>query len=163
MRGFRRHAFDWAAWLLFASVPAIIFYESATSLAAKGAASGGPLENAALYPRVIATLMSIAVVAQGIRLALGRARFVADAEPTPGTRLAIVLTALFVIYLIVLPTVGYHIATPILVVVMTLSLGVRVVPAVLGGLALWLVTAYVFEGLLNVVLPVGLLNLTLFD
>jgi putative tricarboxylic transport membrane protein len=162
MQRFLRHGFDWIAWLFFAAIPAVIFWQSATSLAEQGAAGGGPLENAAFYPRVIATLMTIVVIVQGVRLLLGRVQQASPFEAAEGTRLALALTGLFVVYLVSLPYAGFHIATPVLLVCMTCAMGVRPVPAVLGSAALWLSASYVFEGFLNVVLPVGIFNLTLF-
>ncbi|WP_336057130.1 tripartite tricarboxylate transporter TctB family protein [Nitratireductor sp. CH_MIT9313-5] len=163
MSRFRAHAFDWIAWIFFASIPVVIFWQSATSLAEQGAASGGPLDNAALYPRVIAALMSVAVAIHGIRLLLGRVQGQSALEVGVGTRLGIALAALFVGYLLLLPHAGFHIATPVLLIVMTRALGLGIVPAVLGSVALWLGASFVFEGLLNVVLPVGMFNITMFS
>ncbi|MDF0599379.1 tripartite tricarboxylate transporter TctB family protein [Psychromarinibacter sp. C21-152] len=163
MSRFRTHAFDWIAWFFFASVPVVIFWRSATSLAEQGAASGGPLDNAAFYPRVIAGLMGVAVAVHGIRLLLGRVQGQSAVEAEAGTRLGLALAALFVGYLVVLPYSGFHLATPVLLIVMTRALGLGLFRAVLGSLALWLAASFVFEGLLNVVLPVGLFNITVFN
>lgn len=163
MSRFRAHAFDWIAWLLFASIPVIIFWQSATSLAEQGAASGGPLDNAAFHPRVIGALISVAVAIHGVRLLLGRVQGQSAFVAETGTRLAVALTILFVVYLLLLPYAGFHIVTPILLIVMTRALCLGLPRAVLGSVALWLVASFVFEGLLNVVLPVGMFNLTLFN
>lgn len=159
----RDYAFDWIAWLFFASIPALIFWQSATSLAEQGAASGGPLDNAAFYPRVIASLMSFIVAVQGIRLVLGRVSHYSPFLREGGTPLALSFTAVFVIYLIVLPYSGFHLATPPLCIGMMWAMGVRPVPSLFLGLVLWLCASFVFEGLLNVVLPVGIFNLTIFN
>jgi len=159
----RDYAFDWIAWLFFASIPALIFWQSATSLAEQGAASGGPLDNAAFYPRVIASLMSVVVVVQVIRLVLGRVSHHSPFAREGGTVLALSFTAVFVIYLGALPYSGFHLATPPLCIGMMWAMGVRPVPAFIGGLVLWLGASFVFEGLLNVVLPVGIFNLTIFN
>lgn len=163
MSRFRAHAFDWIAWLLFASIPVVIFWQSATSLATQNAAAGGPLENAAYYPRVIAVVMSAAVLVQGMRLLLGRVQHVSALDASAGTRLALALSGLFIGYLILLPYAGFHIATPILLMIMMRALGVRFVPSILGSIVLWLAASFVFEGLLNVVLPVGMLNISIFS
>ena len=102
----RDYGYDWIAWLIFASIPALIFWQSATSLAEQDAASGGPLENAALYPRVVAAIMSVIVVAQGARLVLGRVRQDSAFRAEKGTRLAVALTLLFVVYLLALPCIS---------------------------------------------------------
>ncbi len=162
MARLRAHAFDWMAWLLFASVPAVIFWQSATSLAEQGASEGGALENAALYPRVIATAMSVAVAVQGARLLLGRVQHLSPFEAEPGTRLALVLTAVFVGYLALLPYAGFHILTPVLLTVTMRAFGLTWLSAAVGSIALWLATSFVFEGMLNVVLPVGVFAISVF-
>lgn len=162
MSRLRDHAFDWIAWLLFAAVPLLIFWQSATSLSEQDAASGGPLENAALYPRIVATAMGIIVVIQLVRLILGRVQHHSGFSSQEGTRLALALTVLFIFYLLALPHAGFHIATPVLCIVMMWAFGAPAIYAVLGGTALWLGASYVFEGLLNVVLPVGIFDLVIF-
>jgi hypothetical protein len=159
----RTHAFDWIAWIFFASIPAVIFWQSSTSLAEQGAAAGGPLENAALYPRVIATLMCIVVVIHGMRLVLGRVQHRSAWEGSSGTGLALVLSVLFVAYLALLPYAGFHLATPVLLIIMMRAFGVGSVTSVIASVTLWLTTAFIFEGLLNVVLPVGMLNISVFS
>jgi len=163
MSRFRDYAFDWVAWLFFASIPVLIFWQSATSLAEQGAASGGPLDNAAFYPRVIATLMSVVVAIQGARLILGRVSHRSPFTREGGTPLALAFSSVFVIYLIALPSWGFHLATPPLCIGMMWAMGVRPVPAFIGGLVLWFCASFVFEGLLNVVLPVGMFGLTIFN
>lgn len=161
---FRRdkYGFEWAAWLMFAAIPAFIFWQAATSLEEQGAASGGPLENAALYPRVIAGLMSSVVVVQFVRILFRRTNPPQEEQQLDTAR-ALGVTALFILYLIGLPSIGFHILTPILCVIMMRSLGLPWWRACVGALALWLVCSFVFEGLLNVVLPVGMFNLALFS
>lgn len=163
MPQFRKHLFDWIAWALFASVPALIFWQSATSLSEQGAAAGGPLENAAFYPRVIAALLGIAVAVHGVRLLFGRISSDIDPGQTSAGWLPYAISALFIIYLMVLPTVGFHILTPVLLLIMMSALGLPLRWAVPGGIAVWLGASYVFEGMLNVVLPVGIFNLSIFN
>ena len=162
MTKIRDNAYDWLAWLLFAAVPVVIFWQSATSLAEQGAASGGPLENAALYPRVVATVMTAIVIIQALRLLLGRVATRSGFRMESGTPLAIALSVLFVAYLIALPYAGFHIVTPLLCISMIWVFGIPPVAAILGGAMLWIGASYIFEGLLNVVVPVGIFNLTLF-
>lgn len=157
-----KYGFEWAAWLMFAAIPAFIFWQAATSLEEQGAASGGPLENAALYPQVIASLMTLVVIVQFLRILLRRTN-PPQAQQQPDTPRALAVTALFVLYLIALPSIGFHIVTPLLCAIMMRSLGLSWTRAFVGTLVLWLVCSFVFEGLLNVVLPVGMFNLTLFS
>ena len=53
-------------------------------------------------------------------------------------------------------------ATPILMAVLFNRLGLGVLKSVAGGLAASLSVAGVFQGLLNVVLPVGMFDVTIF-
>ena len=159
----RDYAFDWIACLFFASIPVVIFWQTATSLAEQDAASGGPLDNAAFYPRLIAALISVAVTIHGIRLLFGRVQDQSTFKAETGTRLGVFLTILFLVYLLVLPYAGFHIATPILLIMMTRALGLGLLSALAGSVVMWLGTSFVFEGLLNVVLPVGMFNITIFS
>ncbi|MDX9861519.1 MAG: hypothetical protein RBS99_11445 [Rhodospirillales bacterium] len=74
MRKFGDHAFDWIVWVMFAAVPAVIFWQAATSLEEQGAASGGPMVNAAFYPRIVVWTMLGLVVWLALRLVQGRVR-----------------------------------------------------------------------------------------
>ncbi|MCT7378156.1 tripartite tricarboxylate transporter TctB family protein [Chelativorans salis] len=163
MQRFRDFAFDWIAWAIFAAIPAVIFWQSATSLAEQDAASGGPMENAALYPRIVASIMAVLAAALALRLVLGRVQQRSPLEARAGTRPALVATGVFTIYLIVLPYAGFHLATPVLCFLLFWLLGIGPVAALAGGIGLSLATAFVFEGLLNVVLPVGAFNIALFS
>jgi hypothetical protein len=163
MRRFRDHAFDWIVWGLFAAIPAMIFWQSATSLVEQEAASGGPMVNAAFYPRIVASIMIVLLAWLALRLALGRVRRKSPIKAAEGTRPAFVATALFIVYLLALPYAGFHLATPSLCFLLFWLLGIRPVAAVAGGIALSLVIAFVFEALLNVVLPVGVFNIVLFN
>jgi hypothetical protein len=160
---FRAYAYDWVAWILFASVPVIVFWQCSTSLVEQDAAGGGPMENAALYPRVLAGVMSVLVVVQALRLLLGKVRQPSPFKAHPETRRALVGAGLFVVYLVALPVIGFHIATPLLCTGLFLLLGMSIVASVVGAVLLWLATSFVFAGLLNVVLPVGVYNISLFN
>lgn len=162
MHRIRDYAFDWIAWTILAAIPTTIYWQSATSLSEQGVARGGPMENAALFPRIVASIMAVLVVWLAVSIFLGRVRKKSPLAGGPGTRLAFVATAYFITYLIVLPYAGYHLATPVLGFLMFWLLGIRPITAVAGGIALSLVTAFVFEGLLNVVLPVGVFDIALF-
>ncbi|TNB48847.1 hypothetical protein FF124_06920 [Martelella lutilitoris] len=163
MTRFRAFAFDWIALAIVAAAPAAIFWQSATSLKRQGAAAGGPLENAAFYPRVIALLLSVVVAIHALRLLTGKVQTVSPFKASDGTRLALILSAVFVAYLLALPYLGFHILTPALMLVFLLAFGIGPLPAIIGAIGIWLVASFVFEGLLNVVLPVGIFNITLFS
>lgn len=159
----RDYAFDWIAWLTFAAIPVTVFWQCSTSLVDQEAASGGPMENAALYPRILASVMTFLVIVQALRLFFGKVRQMSPLTARVETRRALVATGLFILYLACLPVIGFHIATPLLCFSLFLLLGMGVISSVIGALALWLVTSFVFEGLLSVVLPVGMFDIALFD
>ena len=163
MRTLRDYAFDWIAWAIFASIPVTIFWQASTSLVEQGGASGGPLQNAAYYPRLLAVFMSALVLIQAVRLVLRRVAQTSPLKRDVGTVRAFIGTAIFFIYLLALPTVGFHIATPILCLSLFLLLQMGIVQAIAATLVLWLTTSLIFEGLLNVVLPVGMFNIALFN
>jgi hypothetical protein len=78
------------------------------------------------------------------------------------TGLALQATGLFVAYLLVLPWAGYYLATPLLLVVLMRMFGSGWIAALLAAAGMTLAVAFVFEGLLDVVLPLGLAKFTLF-
>jgi hypothetical protein len=159
---FRNRGFDWIAWAFFVALPSIAFWQIATSLTEQGAASGGPMQNAAIFPRIVAWVLAGLCVVHALRLLLGRATGGAPLRGTPTTRLALIATALFLVFLLSLGLVGYYIAAPILLVALMRLFGIGWIGAVLAAVAMTLAVAFVFEGLLNVVLPLGFSKFTLF-
>lgn len=162
MQRFRDSAFDWVAWIFFAAVPVTIFWQCATTLVEEGVASGGPMENAAFYPEIVASVMTFLLVWLAMSLLLGRLRRKSPFTAGEGTGRALAATALFIGYLAVLPYAGFHLATPVLCFLLFRLLSLSMIPAVAGGIGLSLATAFVFQGLLHVVLPVGVLGITVF-
>ena len=65
---FRDHGFDWIVWALFLGLPPLVMHQAATSLAEQGVASGGPLENAAVFPRIVAWVLAGLCVIHALRL-----------------------------------------------------------------------------------------------
>lgn len=163
-----RH-FDWIVTALALITAIIVFREAATSLAAQDAASGGPMRNAALFPRAVAWSLTGLVAINAMHL-LRRGRATQPAPPdvrggadtTPKTDRALVATAAFVGYLLALPVAGYYAATPVLMAGLMFLLGVGTIRSVVSAALLTLAVAWIFEGLLNVVLPLGLSKFTLF-
>lgn len=158
----RKYAYDWAAWLFFAALPLLVFQQNAGPLAEQGAASGGPMANAAIYPAIIAWVMIGLAAVNLLRILGGRLAQGSAPEPTPTTRLALWATLLVLVYLLALPWLGYYLSTPLMLAIFFVLLGLRLPLAVAGALAMTLVVAAVFEGLLNVVLPLGIFKFTLF-
>lgn len=58
--------------------------------------------------------------------------------------------------------IGFHLATPALGVLLFGLFGLHPVKVPAGGIGLSVAVAFVFEGLLNVVLPVGVWQIALF-
>ncbi|MBN9887044.1 tripartite tricarboxylate transporter TctB family protein [Salipiger abyssi] len=158
----REHAYDWLAWLLIGAVPLLIFWQNATSLTEQSVASGGPMSNAAAYPAIIAWILLGLTAVNALRIVAGRISQHSPLDPTPTTRLAMIATALFVAYLLCLGWLGYYIATPVLLTLLFAMLGLGPIASLAGAIAATLIVAAVFEGLLNVVLPLGIFNFTLF-
>ncbi len=158
----RAYAYDWAAWCLIGTVPLLIAWQNATSLADQGVASGGPMSNAAAYPTIIAWVLVVLTLVNALRIISGRICEHSPLDPTPTTPLALAATALFVVYLLTVSWLGYYITTPVLLAALFAILGLGPIVALAGAVLATLVVAAVFEGLLNVVLPLGIFSFTLF-
>lgn len=156
------YGYDWIVWSLFLALPLVIFWQTATSLEEQGVASGGPMQNSALFPRMIAWLLLGLTAINGFRLLAGRVAQPSFFEPTQTTRLALIVTAYFIVYLLGLPYLGYHILTPILMTILLRLFGLMRRLSIFGGFTLSLAVAAVFQGLLNVGLPVGIFKISIF-
>jgi hypothetical protein len=159
---FRDHGFDWIVWALFLGLPPLVMHQAATSLAEQGVASGGPLENAAVFPLSVAWVLAGLCVIHALRLIAGHVAKPSPVEGTPTTRLALVGAGAFVAFLLLLGTLGYYIAATLLLVALMRLLGVGWVISILATVAMTVGVGFIFEGLLNVVLPLGLWKITLF-
>jgi putative tricarboxylic transport membrane protein len=158
----RDFGYDWVAWALLLLVPLVIFWQISTSLVQQDVASGGPLRNAAIFPRIISWLLVGLSGVNLVRILSGRVVELSPIQGTPTTKLAVIATGLFFAYLIVLKPLGYYIATPLLIGALLRLFGLNWLASATGGLAMTIVVAGIFEGLLNVVLPLGFLKITLF-
>jgi putative tricarboxylic transport membrane protein len=149
----------------FLSLAGLIFQQTRTVFAEAGAAEGGAMQNAAMYPEFLAGALVILALLQIVRTLLGVRAAVATADAhahlsQPDRRRhlvkALVCLAAFTVYLLVLRLIGYHLATPVLMAVLYFTLGVRnpLVAAALG-IATSLLMSLFFELGLNVILPVG--------
>jgi hypothetical protein len=156
--------FDWLVTALALVLPVVVFFEVTGSLADQDAASGGPMRDAAYVPRLLGWAILFLAAAHAVKLAFTRA---ASAEPGPRapaarTGLALLASAAFVAYLLLLPLAGYYIATPILLAGLMRLFGLGWIGSLASALVYTLVVAWVFEGLLNVILPLGWFEFTLF-
>ena len=158
-----KHA-EWVAIGFFAALGALVFQQIATSMAEQGIASGGPYDNAASYPRNIAILMLALLAVQLVRelMRFGGSAELDEAPSQAGLRRAVGLLLVFVTYLFCLDWFGYHLSTAPMAAIVMLLCGLRNPIKIIGlALAMSLVLAFVFEKILNVVLPIGIFGLTI--
>lgn len=160
----------------FIAVAGLVFQQIATSLTAQNAASGDALHNAAMFPRLVAWVM-IGLVALIVAVRVfdrfaGQASAMAAPVAAPNdppsesaaARLAMIgaMVMLTVVYLIALVPLGFHITTTLYMALMFMALGVRPLwSALLIGFGADLLFAFVFEVLLQVVLPTGVFGIAL--
>lgn len=157
--------------LLFLMVAGYVLYEIATRFKAAGADTGGALTNAAFYPRGLAILILILAscnVAKNVYLAVikhGAARDEIDSQPkkspvgASGYLLTFGCMIWFWIYISLLESIGYVIATPVMLAGIFAALGVRKPLVNLAYSAGGTIGMYLFfQEMLDVILPVGLLS-----
>ena len=164
--------------VIFFGVAGIAFWQFATSFAEQDANSGGPFDNAAMFPRLIAWSLIILGILQIARTLVfggngdsGRSpgekpgterETVPSAIDEDATRLtlrALGCLATFVLYLSIVTTVGYVATTIVMLLVMFIILGARPIFALAVAVGATFVAGFVFGTLLKVVLPVGRLGL----
>ena len=161
----RRKAGALAVAAAFLGLSLLVFEQILTSFAQQGAASGGALQNAALYPGLLAAVLAVLALVQcvmvlGFRLAehADPAEGGADAavRGRPEWRKAGICTVAFFAYVVLLHPLGYHLTTPVLLFVLYRTLGEKgIVRVALYAVATSLVASFFFERLLDVILPVG--------
>jgi len=149
-----------------AAVIVTIFWQIETDLTEQGIASGGPYDNAASYPRIIAVFVGVLLAFQFlIELLKGKptpqkeALQATDVQPLDLRRAGMMLVV-FAVYLTVLTTIGYHLATSPMIFAVMWICGMRNVPKLaISSVAIATGFAFVFEVFLNVVLPLGIWNI----
>ena len=159
----KKYAYDWIACLFFLLIPVIMLQQIETSLVEQGVASGGPMQNAAIFPRIVAWLLIGLAGLNVFRVLFERVSQFSPFQTTDSTKHALFATGLFVVYLLTLPVFGYHIMTVLLLASLFLLLGLGWMKSVVGAVTASLAVAYIFEGLLNVVLPVGIFEIAIFS
>lgn len=148
------------------AVIVIVFWQIETDLKEQGIASGGPYDNAASYPYSIAVVVGVLVVLQLVIELLKekapsniRAPDASDIQPSDLRRAGIML-AIFAVYLMVLTTIGYHLATSPMIYAVMWNCGMRkVLKIAISSVAIATGFAFIFEVFLNVVLPLGIWNI----
>ncbi len=108
----------------------------------------------AFFPRMLAVALAVLAVALLVRAGSGRS----DPTPLPAMHptLFFVTLALLVAYGLALPSLGFVIATPLLLAAVIRLLGQREWPGVIGTALGTMVVLYaVFGRMLHVLLPMG--------
>ncbi|PHQ60735.1 MAG: hypothetical protein COC08_06930 [Maribacter sp.] len=152
--------FDFALALLLTIPGLLVFQQSATSLVEQGAASGDAMSNSAMFPKIIATLLIGLGIMQAIK-AWRRKDSDNSQSAMPERNRSILIIVFLAIYIISITWLGYHIVTPILCMSILLMFGVKPIIAAFVGVCMSFFVALFFETLLNVILPVGIFELTL--
>lgn len=148
--------------VLLAVLCGLVFYEAATTLTEQGYASGTPISNAALYPRLLAGLLLVLLAMQVVSdLRSDREKAPGEPAAAPDRSGQTIYAALgMVAYVALLPVLGFLLATTVFVLALLLVLGDRK-PVTLIALSLGITLGClaVFQGLFNVNLPRGLLGI----
>ncbi len=153
---------NFAAIGFLASVVLIVFWQIETDMKEQGIASGGPYDNAASFPRTIAILVAVLLVAQLITDFLKKrtdTRAEEDLRASDLWRGGLMLVV-FAVYLTILTTAGYHLATaPMIFAIMWICGSRRYLVLAVSSVAIATAFAFFFEVFLNVVLPLGVWNI----
>lgn len=155
---------SWLITLFLVIVIAIVFQQISTSMTEQGIASGGPYNNGAAYPRSIAIAIAALLLIEFI-LNMLRTKL----KPDTHTEIRLkdlerpaLLLLLFAIYVSVLTMVGYHLVTAPMVFGMMWICGAREkIKLAVASLIIAFASAYIFEKILNVVLPGGVFGLNI--
>lgn len=155
---------SWIITAFFAIIVAVVFYQISTSMTEQGIASGGPYNNGAAYPRAVAIAICVLALMQ---LAIDHIWAKSGSHDNAPATLAdlkrpVLLLVVFAIYLNVLTLLGYHLTTtPMIIGIMWICGARQIGRLLLAALAMSFVFAYLFEKILNVVLPGGVLGLNI--
>ena len=149
---------SFAAIGFFLAVIVTAFWQIETAFKEQGIASGGPYDNAASFPRAIATIIGILLALQLlVEIFKGKAATEPENFNKSDLGRAGMMLAVFALYLMVLTTIGYHLATAPMIFAIMWICGMRnVLKLVFASIAVATGFAYVFEVFLNVVLPLGI-------
>lgn len=155
---------EWFLLSFMFLIVAVVFWQIYAVMVPAGIASGGPYDNAASYPRVLAVILGLLTA---LRLSVKMVQ--RDGGAAPGgtfslssVRLPVLLLSLFALYLVGLGFLGYHLMTaPFLVAVLLLTGERKWLPMLFFGVLSSLAVAFVFEVLLKIVLPGGIFRINI--
>jgi len=164
----RRQAGELAVVIGFLALAGLVFQQTRTSLAEQGAADGGAMFNAAMFPELLAwslVLLAALRVLQIVRAtpsppAADAVASQAVEEGRTSRPVALVCLGLFLGYLLLLRPLGYHLMTPLFLFGCYYVLGTRNLVLAAGlAIATSLTMSFVFEYWMNVILPVGMFGI----
>lgn len=156
---------EWVMLAAFTALALFVYQQIYGPLTAAGYADGDAVNNAALFPRLVANMILGLCALQFLQLL--RRRVLLSAEFRHGSTSDTawrcgVGTVVLLVYLLVLPVIGFYPATAAFLLALFLLLKSRPVwIAALVAVLMTLAVGYVFEELLRVVLPHGRLGLSL--
>lgn len=160
----RRKHLHWLVVVFFVAIVAVVFQQIYTSMMEQGIASGGPYDNAAAYPKLVAVLILIMLVLQTVLAVFGPSSGASANEVVEFGELKrpVALLAVFAIYLGLLGYLGYHLMTTPLVFAIMVLCGMQFAFSTFGiALIISFVLAFAFEVFLKVVLPGGIFGLNI--
>ena len=155
-----RNVAEYVFMFLLIGAVGLVFYDISTSMTDQGIARGDAYQNAAAYP---ATLSILVIICVG--LLIFQNVFIKNEDK--GSDLYfnskhVKLLFSFGCYLVLLDTIGYHLLTPALLFVTSIIYGERNwLTTLIYSIVVSLIIAFIFEELLNVVLPVGIFEIAL--
>lgn len=155
--------FDWVVAIFLAVLVVIVFYQINTSMMEQGIATGGPYDNGASYPRTIAIIIAALVGVQLLISGLFKRR-TAPSRPLNFKQIKrpVAVLLVFTLYVSSLTMIGYHLSTAPMIFALMWVCGARhYLKQALAALAMAFIFAYLFEKILNVVLPGGIFSLNI--
>ncbi len=155
---------NWLVTAFFAAIIAVVFQQIYTSMTEQGIASGGPYDNGAAYPRAVAIAIAALLIGQFIMDKFKGSSGENEKQRTSlmELRRPTLLLVIFAIYLGLLSVIGYHLATtPLMLAIMWLCGARSYWKLIIAALAISFLSAYLFETVLNVVLPGGVFHLNI--
>lgn len=156
---------EWVMLAGFTALALFVYQQIYGPLTAAGYAEGDAVNNAALFPRLVANMILGLCGLQFLQLL--RRRVLLSPEFRHGAKDGTLWrcaagTAVLLAYLLALPVVGFYPATAVFLLALFLLLKSRPVwIAALVAVLMTLAVGYVFEELLRVVLPHGRFGLSL--
>ena len=149
---------EWAAMVLWVALVGIVFWQTNTDFVRQGIASGGPFHNAAMFPEIVAVVISLCAVPIVVQAVLRNRKQPKPALSLRDLRRPLALLLAFSLYLALLDVLGYYIATvPFLFFVVWLCGERKIINPAFFSVVVTFVVALVFQRYLTVVLPRGYL------